>query len=79
MSALAPALRPEASPAPAPPEPGAEAFHGWTLRARVIGDRVVAKATCPSDGRVLSSGPQPTRAHAFDALREQISALVGCG
>ena len=49
------------------------------MRARVIGDRVIAKATCPTDGRVLSSGPQPTRAHAFDALRAQIAAALDCG
>ena len=57
-----------------PPDREAQAFQGWTLRARTIGDRVVAKAVRSGDGRVLSSGPQPTRAHAFAALRKQIAA-----
>jgi hypothetical protein len=59
------------------PEPGDEPFQGWTMRARVLGDRVVAKAKHPSTGRTLSSGPQPTRAHAFSALREAIVRDVG--
>ena len=67
------ALAPDASPVPGAADRGAQPFHDWTMSARVIGDRVVAKARCPGDGRVLSSGPQPTRAHAFAALREQIA------
>ena len=75
MSALRSAPQPVSASVAAPdlqPEPGDELFRGWTLRARVLGDRVVAKATRPETRQTLSSGPQPTRAHAFSALREAI-------